>query len=155
MVLKTRIMLFFRTEKLTHNFNKISNSELAQRYEVGQQLEELCQMFEEVFGLCGRGICFSRMACKVGEDGIKEMRLMQALACVFAKREYLPIVSWDVLRELLPLWEAGDHAMRIRELVERAEQEHWSRNDAKSYAAEERENIRFQQLKERYEKRGY
>ena len=81
---------------------------------------------------------------------------MQALACVFPQKETLPTdVRWETLCPLLSLVDDGSAPFSIRTMCEQAQMEHWSRDEAKFRAAEEREAIRFRKLRERYEQNGY
>lgn len=155
--LKKRAVLRKRVSKLTRNLEKLSDSaDLSTRYDVGIAAEELCQLFEQMFGPCGRGICFGQIESSVGENGLREFKLMQALACVFPQKETLPTdVRWETLCPLLSLVDDGSAPFSIRTMCEQAQMEHWSRDEAKFRAAEEREVIRFRKLRERYEQKGY
>ena len=142
--LKKRAVLRKRVSKLTRDLEKLSDS------------ADLSTLFEQIFGPCGRGICFGQIESFVGENGLREFKLMQALACVFPQKETLPTdVRWETLCPLLSLVDDGSAPFSIRTMCEQAQMEHWSRDEAKFRAAEEREAIRFRKLRERYEQKGY
>ena len=66
--LKKRAVLRKRVSKLTRDLEKLSDSaDLSTRYDVGIAAEELCQLFEQIFGPCGRGIALDKSNHPLGK----------------------------------------------------------------------------------------